>query len=273
MTDHAFQTPHHQPFAIDAGGQIGVLMLHGFMGSPGELRPLAYALVEAGCSVRAPLLPGFGADLPRLARTNWREWVEAATSAWEALSAAFSQCVLIGFSMGGGIATHVAASISPDRLVLIAPFWKMADPRARVLPLVKHVMPEFKPFKAASFDNPELRHGLLQMDPSLDLDDPATVTRIREEWAIPTAALVELQRLGKETIERAPAVAAETLVIQGYADDTSTPEHTRQLVKRLGGAPRLLEIAGGHQLGSERGPSWPALRESVVAFATGGEVA
>lgn len=266
MSEHVFRDARHDGFALDAGGAAGALLLHGFMGTPNEFRPLATALHEAGVSVRVPLLPGFGSQLSSLRETRWQAWVREARAEWDDTCRQFAHVTLIGFSMGGAIATHVAADAPVSRMILLAPFWKMADPRARVLPLAKFVMRDFKPFANASFDHPDLRNGLMLMDPTLNLDDPGTQERIRNEWAIPTTTLVELQRLGKRAAQLAPRVNAETLVLQGTADDTSRPPYTRELVGRLGGRSDLREVAGGHQLVQTAGPSWETVRESVVSF-------
>jgi carboxylesterase len=48
-----------EPFAVD-GGPIGVVLCHGFTGSPQSMRPWAEHLAAAGLSVRLPRLPGHG---------------------------------------------------------------------------------------------------------------------------------------------------------------------------------------------------------------------
>ncbi len=70
-----FQGEEHQPFHWVAGPPAA-LLVHGFPGTPAELRPLGQALYEAGWTVSAPLLPGFGPRSPRWAsgarRIGWR---------------------------------------------------------------------------------------------------------------------------------------------------------------------------------------------------------
>ena len=57
-----FTDEKHLPFTFE-GENAAVLMIHGFLGTPAEMRPLAEKLLEAGVSVHAPLLPGFGAEI------------------------------------------------------------------------------------------------------------------------------------------------------------------------------------------------------------------
>ena len=65
MARSFFTGEAHQSFDLHAG-PVGALLIHGFMGSPKEMRPLAHALVEAGVSARGVQLPGFGPDRARL---------------------------------------------------------------------------------------------------------------------------------------------------------------------------------------------------------------
>src|ERR1700685_394618 len=57
-----------------AGGPVGVLLCHGFTGSPQALRPWAEYLADQGLTVSLPRLPGHGTTWQDLARTGWRDW-------------------------------------------------------------------------------------------------------------------------------------------------------------------------------------------------------
>ena len=57
--------PEHETFTLP-GGRPAALLLHGFLGTPAEMRGLGEALHEQGWTVYAPLLPGFGSDIETL---------------------------------------------------------------------------------------------------------------------------------------------------------------------------------------------------------------
>ena len=59
-----------EPFSA-AGGPYGVLVLHGFTGNPGSMRPLAEAFADAGFSVELPLLPGHGTSVEDMLGTGF----------------------------------------------------------------------------------------------------------------------------------------------------------------------------------------------------------
>jgi carboxylesterase len=130
--------PGAEPFAAD-GGPVGVLVLHGFTGSPRTVRPWAEHLAAAGLTVRAPRLPGHGTTWQDLNRTGWRDWYETAGQAFADLGGRCEQVFVAGISMGACLAfrlaeTHgakvsglvvVNPSLAPDtRLFLLAPVLK-----------------------------------------------------------------------------------------------------------------------------------------------------
>ena len=165
------------------------------MGTPHELRPLAEALAAAGVTARADLLPGFGdAGRPQLRRVRAEDWLEAAKAAWLELTRDATHRTLVGFSMGGALALALAADpeVRPDALVLLAPYWRMADRRAALLPVAHYVMPTFQPFGKLDFTNPETRLKFAEMAPEADLDDPAGATWLPGRHDRPHALVVSV---------------------------------------------------------------------------------
>ena len=267
MTEGFFSDPAHQPFDLGVG-TTRALLIPGFMGTPKEMRPLGQALAEAGVSARGILLPGFGPDLGRLGTVRVADWLRAAGDAWDQVSAGAQGTALVGFSMGGAVALHLAARRPPDRLVLIAPHWRFADRRALALPLLKQVLRAFRPFANADFTEPRVRQSFAEMAPGADLEDPGVQARLRRETVLPTATLNELRRVSTTAGRAARRVSAPTLVLQGRDDVTVLPGDTRRLAVRLGGALALRELPGGHLLVADDGPSWPVVRALVTDFVT-----
>ena len=63
--------PGAEPFD-HAGGPVGVLLCHGFTGTPQTLRGWADYLAGQGLTVSLPRLPGHGTTRQDLARTGTR---------------------------------------------------------------------------------------------------------------------------------------------------------------------------------------------------------
>jgi alpha-beta hydrolase superfamily lysophospholipase len=67
--------PGAEPYSHDAGpGSVGVLVIHGFTGSPKSMRPWAEELARSGLSVELPRLPGHGTQWQDMAVTRWEDW-------------------------------------------------------------------------------------------------------------------------------------------------------------------------------------------------------
>ncbi|HUY64661.1 MAG TPA: alpha/beta fold hydrolase [Acidimicrobiales bacterium] len=90
------------------GGDVGVLVLHGFTGNPQSVRPLAEALAADGLTVELPLLPGHGTVVEDMIPTRWADWSAAAEAAYGELAARCRQVAVAALSMGGALACQLA---------------------------------------------------------------------------------------------------------------------------------------------------------------------
>lgn len=96
-----------------AGDRRGVLVLHGFTGNPGSMRPVAEACVDAGFSVEMPRLPGHGTTLDDMLTTGWDDWSGEAAAALGRLRERTDRQVVVGLSMGGSLTAWLATK-NPD---------------------------------------------------------------------------------------------------------------------------------------------------------------
>ncbi|MEZ0093721.1 alpha/beta hydrolase [Streptacidiphilus sp. EB129] len=125
------------------GGPVGVLVCHGFTGSPFSMRPWAEAAAAQGLSVSLPLLPGHGTHWRDLNMTRWPDWYATLEREFELLSKECEQVFLFGLSMGGALSLHLAArhGAAVSGLVLVNPLVKMPGQAHRALPVVRHLVP------------------------------------------------------------------------------------------------------------------------------------
>ena len=89
---------------------VGVLLVHGFTGSPASMRPWGEFLHSKGYSVRVPLLPGHGTHPEDLNKVKWQEWPAKVEFELGELRKSCDVIFLVGLSMGGGTVLNVAAS-------------------------------------------------------------------------------------------------------------------------------------------------------------------
>ena len=99
--------PGAEPFG-QLGGPAGVLLCHGFTGSPQSLRPWAQYLAGAGLTVALPRLPGHGTSWPEMARTRWEDWYAEVDRAFDKLQERTDEIFLAGLSMGACLALRLA---------------------------------------------------------------------------------------------------------------------------------------------------------------------
>ncbi len=66
--------PKAEPLFHKAGKK-GVLLIHGFLGSPFEMKYLANRFIQNGFTVSVPRLPGHGTSLEDMARFTGSDWL------------------------------------------------------------------------------------------------------------------------------------------------------------------------------------------------------
>ena len=96
--------------------RIGIILVHGFTGSPASMRPWGEFLNSKGYTVRVPLLPGHGTKVEDLNTVKWQEWPAKVIFEIEQISQSCDRIFLIGLSMGGGTILNVAASMANEEI-------------------------------------------------------------------------------------------------------------------------------------------------------------
>ncbi|MEU8527478.1 MULTISPECIES: alpha/beta hydrolase [Streptomyces] len=133
--------PGAEPYRHE-GGEVGVLLCHGFTGSPQSLRPWAEYLAERGLTVSLPLLPGHGTRWEDMQVTTWEDWYAEVDRALEELLAQCRTVFVFGLSMGGALSLRLAAKHG-DRiagLVVVNPANKVHGLSAYALPVARHLV-------------------------------------------------------------------------------------------------------------------------------------
>lgn len=128
------------------GGPIGVLLCHGFTGSPASMRPWADYLAERGASVVLPRLPGHGTTLQDMTRTRWVDWYAEDQRELLDLADRCTDVFVMGLSMGGTLALRLAEQ-HPEvvrGLVLVNASLRSDNKAMAVLPVLKSFVPAIK---------------------------------------------------------------------------------------------------------------------------------
>jgi carboxylesterase len=134
--------PGAEPYRHD-GGDTGVLLCHGFTGSPQSMRPWGEYLAERGLSVTVPLLPGHGTRWQDMQLTGWQDWYAQVDRELVALSQRCARVFVGGLSMGGALALRLAQKhgTAISGVVLVNPSVKADSAQLKAVPLIRHFVP------------------------------------------------------------------------------------------------------------------------------------
>ena len=198
-----------EPYVLHAS-QRGVLLLHGFTGSPAEMRPLAEYLHQHGFTVMVPLLPGHGTTAEDLNDKSWPEWFKIAEESYNSLSNLCCEVSVIGMSMGGLLSLLLAAKVSPFRLVLLATPIIIYDKRAVLIPLIALFKKFFHKAKR-----------------TYEAGDKYNISYNK----YPLRALKSMLELINVVKAYLPEVTAPLLIVQSKAEKTVNPDSANYIYK------------------------------------------
>jgi carboxylesterase len=196
-----------------------VLLLHGFAGTPPELRRLGEMLAANGFRCYAPVLPGHGTTPQDLERTRWQDWAACVATAFDELASECDDVMVAGQSMGATLALDLAAHEHRVRAVasLAAPIW-LSGPLPPLLPIIKRVVR----WHRAGDD--------------VDLWHPDAVEELHSYGLRPTRSIDELRRLCAAVRKELPEIRAPVLVVHGERDRSIDPRCAREIARRLIGS-------------------------------------
>lgn len=98
-----------KPYFLDAQSNTLAILIHGFTGTPNDLRELAKFLVGNSVSVKVPLLAGHGRHWVDLEKTSYFDWWKTIDDEVKQAMGKYSRIFLIGYSFGANLALDMAA--------------------------------------------------------------------------------------------------------------------------------------------------------------------
>jgi carboxylesterase len=220
MTQHAHLDP--SSFFLE-GGETGILLIHGFTGSPPEMRWVGDYLNARGLTVSGPLLPGHGTTPAEMNRCRWIDWTGHVEKALAELRARCRQVFVGGLSMGSLLTLYLAAH-HPDLPGAIAysPAVWTADRLIYLVPIAKYL----KPFRANSGDS--------------DLVDPEADLQLWSYDVVPVRAADELLKLIRQVRRLLPRITCPLLIIHSTGDAMIHPDSARRTYESVGSEDKQL---------------------------------
>lgn len=214
-----------RPFLFPGRKESGVVLVHGFTGSPYDVRELGAALADRGYQVAGLRLPGHGTTPADLNRVTAFDWLQAVVDAEKELRATCSRIHYVGLSLGGclGLELIRAGRIQPASLTLISTpvFQPKAFLHRWVIPLIWR----WKPFGKKYWLRPE---------------DRQWYDRVGKYTVIPLHASLEMYRLIERLRPDLRSVTTPTLIVQSESDPVVEGKSARYLEAQLGSSEKNL---------------------------------
>ncbi len=117
--------------------RTGILLIHGYMAAPLEVRKLAEYLGGIGFLVYAPRISGHGTSPDDLAARTREDWIKSVDEGYAIVSCLCEKVVVGGFSTGAGLALDLVARISDITGVFaVSPPFRLQDFSVRFLPVI-----------------------------------------------------------------------------------------------------------------------------------------
>ncbi|HEC35537.1 MAG TPA: alpha/beta fold hydrolase [Anaerolineae bacterium] len=246
MTRHSHLDP--SPFFLE-GGPVGVLLIHGFTGSPPEMRLIGDYLHQQGLTVSGPLLPGHGTTVEEMNRCRWSDWSGHVEQALADLQVCCETVFVGGLSMGSLLALYLAAHHAGlGGAILYSPAVLVADRLIYLTPLLKYVVRK----KPKSGDS--------------DLTDPKADLRLWSYEENPVFAAHELLKLLLRIRRLLPRVTCPLLIIHSTLDQAIHPNSALTTYERVGSLDKELVTLhnSGHCITVDS--EWETVAEKTYCF-------
>lgn len=196
------------------GGSVGCLLVHGFTGSPAEMRLLGERLAGAGYTVYGVRLAGHGTCPEDMLRTDHNQWYKSVEHGWETLSRNCAKIFVIGLSMGGTLALHLAGNYPVQGVVALSTPIYINN---RKLPFLL-IFRLFRTFETK-------QRKAMAVDPRYNISYDRT----------PLRCVTSLLKLIKLSMGRLQRISAPVLIIQSTVEHTVKPESAEYIFRNLTG--------------------------------------
>jgi Esterase/lipase len=235
-------------------GKRGVILVHGYMAAPEEIRPLAEYLYKNRYNVYGARLRGHGTAPEDLAGRNWQKWYDSVSRAYIIMKNSMKSFAIGGFSTGAGIAL-LQASNKPGRFAGVisinAPL-KLRDISSRF----SSVVVAWNKF-LSKINTSKGKMEFIANDP----ENPH-INYLRN----PVSGVNELEKLMNLVEERLKYIKDPTLVIQGSEDPVVNPVSGREILEKLGTSKKELVRIDAKHHGILRGKEAGQVNAKVLEF-------
>jgi len=201
--------------------KTGVLLIHGYMAAPEEMKLFAHYLHEKGYTVFAPRLAGHGTAPEDLAGTIHQEWMESVEEAYVVLRHSCDKIIIGGFSTGAGLALELSSRVDDYAAIFsVAPPMQLNDMGSYFVPAIDAWNSLIKKIHL-----PGIAKEFLENNP-----ENAHINYLRN----PIAGIHQLEILMEQLSPKLKKLEKPVLVVQSRKDPVVSPRGTQKLFEKLG---------------------------------------
>ena len=236
------------------GDGDGVLLVHGLMAAPEEVREWAEDLNARGYTVYAPRLAGHGTSATDLAGRRMEEWLESVERGHAILAEGCDRVVIAGFSTGAALALAEALR-HPERYMAVVSVSAPLRFASRKASLAEAVQGANRLLTALGL-------GRWRKDFVRNPADNPHINYLR----CPVSGIVQIRRLMRRVSRHLPGLMLPVLVLHGDRDPKVDVRGGRELFRRLGSANKRYREIGSARHGIVRGAAGREVFAETAAF-------
>jgi len=242
------------PFLVKGKSKnIGILLSHGYMAAPLEVKQLALYLGKIGFWVYVPRLKGHGTSPDDLAVRTYEDWMNSIDHGYGVISSICRKVVVGGFSTGAGLALDLAMRVgSLVGVFAVAAPMTLKDFSSKFAPAVdmwNRIMDKtykIGPKKEFVENKPENPH----------------INYLRN----PISGVKEIERLMDDLDPRLPELSIPALIIQSRRDPVVDPKGSRKIFERIGSQEKKYILFNFDRHGILLGPGAEKVYQSIGDF-------
>lgn len=203
----------------------GIVLIHGHLAAPAEMKGLADFLNNRGYSVYVPRLRGHGTSPEDLAERTYIEWIQSVEEGCILMMNHCDNIVVGGFSTGAGLAIDIVTRINSDKngikgVFAVSPPMKLKDFSAKFIPAVTlwnllmetfHMESAKKDYIENHPENPQINY-------------------LRN----PISGIREIDRLMSDLEDRLKNVKIPAFILQSGVDPVVNVKGTRMMYEHIG---------------------------------------
>ncbi|SDM42972.1 carboxylesterase [Bacillus sp. OK048] len=193
------------------GNQIGILISHGFVGTPQSVRFLGEYLASKGYTVYGVRLKGHGTHYEDMERCSYQDWIQSLEDSYSFLQQQCREIFIIGQSMGGTLTLNLAYKFKNIKGIM----------------LINAAINSIPPMEG--YKNKQILRFVPEGAPDIKAKNIHEITYTKA----PVRSIRQLFALMEQTRDKLPAITCPVLAFKSEEDHVVTPDNTDFIMSKI----------------------------------------